>query len=48
VLNAALAAGRVGWYTRLLSTGPQGMLWHGLLALLAIGLVARSLVTAAY
>ncbi|OUN00709.1 MAG: hypothetical protein BAA04_08645 [Firmicutes bacterium ZCTH02-B6] len=48
VLNAVLAVGRVFGHTRLVSSGAQGMLWHGLLSLLAIGLVARSLVTAAY
>jgi len=47
VLNAVLAAGRVLGHARLVGSGAQGMLWHGLLSLLAIALVARSLVTAA-
>jgi len=48
VLNALLAVGRVGSHTRLVAMGASGLLWHGFLALLAIALVARSLVTAAY
>lgn len=48
VLNGLLALVRVGWYTRISAAGPQGTLWHAFLALLAVGLVARSLVTAAH
>ena len=46
VLNGILALTRLGLHPRLVRTGAPGLVWHGLLALLAVALVARSSATA--
>jgi len=48
VLNLGLAAVRVVLHGRLAGGGRSGAAWHAFLALLAIGLVARSFATALY
>lgn len=48
LLNGFLALARLLWHGRLAGMGRRGLLWHMFMAVLAIGLIARSSVTAGH